>query len=181
VVNGTVTYDVLSRTATFTPKAALAPSSVYSVRLAGGLSNPHITDAAGNPLAADVTWTFTTRSLPTTFVDTSAADFNGGTLDAGVYVGAAGDGEVMLKPAAGAELDGVALPASWTMSPWAGTSSAAVSGGVMSVDGALVSTTALFLPGRSLEFTATFSGAPYQHAGFAVTFGVPLASCVVVR
>ena len=37
----------------------------------------------------------------------------------------------------------------------------------MSVDGALVSTTALFLPGRSLEFTATFSGAPYQHAGFA--------------
>jgi hypothetical protein len=41
----------------------------------------------------------------------------------------------------------------------------------MSVDGALASTTALFLPGRSLEFTATFSGAPYQHAGFAVTFG----------
>jgi hypothetical protein len=171
VVNGTVTYDVLSRTATFTPKAALAPSSVYSVRLAGGLSNPHITDAAGNPLAADVTWTFTTRSLPTTYVDTSAADFNGGTLDANSYVGAAGDGEVMLKPAAGAEFDGVALPAGWTMSPWAGTSSAAVSGGIMSVDGALVSTTALFLPGRSLEFTATFSGAPYQHAGFAVTFG----------
>ena len=41
----------------------------------------------------------------------------------------------------------------------------------MSVDGALVSTNAMFLPGRSLEFTATFSGAPYQHAGFAVTFG----------
>ena len=42
---------------------------------------------------------------------------------------------------------------------------------MMSVDGALVSTGAMFLPGRSLEFTATFSGTAYQHAGFAVTFG----------
>ena len=91
-------------------------------------SATHITDAAGNPLAADLTWSFTTRSLPTTFVDTTAADFSRGTLDAGGYVGAAGDGEVMLKPAVGAEFDGAALPAGWSMSPWAGTSSAAVSG-----------------------------------------------------
>jgi hypothetical protein len=108
--------------------------------------------------------------LPTRFVDTSVADFTRGTLDAGGYIGAATDGEVLLMPAVGAEFSGVALPAGWSMSPWGGASSAAVSGGVMSVDGALVSTNAMFLPGRSLEFTATFSGNPYQHAGFAVSF-----------
>jgi hypothetical protein len=171
VLKGTVSYDAATNTAAFAPKTVLAPDAVYTGRLAGGLSNPHITDAAGNPLAADLVWTFTTRSLPTTFVDASVADFSRGTLDAGGYLGATGDGEVMLKPAVGAEFDGAALPAGWSMSTWAGTSSAAVSGGVMNVDGALVSTAAMFLPGRSLEFTATFSGAPYQHAGFAVTFG----------
>jgi hypothetical protein len=57
------------------------------------------------------------------------------------------------------------------MSTWAGNSAAIVSGGTMKVDGALVGTSTQFLSGRSLEFMATFSGAPFQHAGFAVTFG----------
>ena len=57
------------------------------------------------------------------------------------------------------------------MSTWAGNSAATVSSGTMKVDGALVGTSAQYAAGRSLEFIATFSGAPFQHAGFAVTFG----------
>jgi hypothetical protein len=171
VTNVTVSYDAATRTALLTPNTPLAPEAVYSARLAGGLTGARIKDVAGNALAASLTWSFTTRPLPTTFVDTTVADFSRGTLDAGGYLGAAADGELLLMPSVGAEFSGVALPAGWSMSPWAGTSSAAVSGGIMNVDGALVSTNTMFLPGRSLEFTATFSGNPYQHAGFAVTFG----------
>jgi len=57
------------------------------------------------------------------------------------------------------------------VSPWTGSTSATVGNGVIDVDGALVATSSFFSAGRSLEFTATFSGAPFQHAGFAVTFG----------
>ena len=35
------------------------------------------------------------------------------------------------------------------------------------MDGASAKTNALFTPGRSLEFVATFSGDAFQHAGFA--------------
>jgi hypothetical protein len=171
LVIGPVTYDAPTRTATLTPKAALTAGATYTARLHGGLTEPRIKDLAGNALAADVTWSFTVRPLSTTFVDTTVADFSNGTLDAGGYIGMSVDGELMLAPAVGAEFSGSALPAGWSMSPWAGISSALVTGGVMNVDGALVSTSALFAPGRSLEFTATFSGGAYQHAGFSITFG----------
>ena len=141
---------------------------VYTARLRGGTTDPRIKDVAGNALAADVVWSFTTRRCRRRSSTRRSRTSARGTLDAGGYIGAAADGEVLLTPAVGAEFSGVALPAGWAMSPWGGASSAAVSGGVMSVDGALVSTS-MFVPGRSLEFTATFSGMPYQHAGFAVT------------
>jgi len=53
-VSGTVTYDVGTRTATFSPAALLAASTVHTVTLAGG-----ILSAAGEPLAPR-TLTFTT-------------------------------------------------------------------------------------------------------------------------
>jgi hypothetical protein len=108
--------------------------------------------------------------LPSGFLDTTVADFSLGTADAGGYVARTGDGEVMLAPAAGSEFDGTALPATWSTVSWGGGWSATVSGGVLNIDGARASTTALFGPGRSLEFSATFSGAAYQHVGFGVTF-----------
>ncbi len=52
-VNGTVTYDAASRTATFNPGAALAPATTYSVTVGGAK------DSAGNTMAT-VTWNFTT-------------------------------------------------------------------------------------------------------------------------
>ena len=42
---------------------ALAYSTTYTVTLVGG-GGPRIPDVAGNPLAANVTWTFTTAAPP---------------------------------------------------------------------------------------------------------------------
>ena len=55
--SGTVT--VSGNTATFTPSAALAASTQYTATIAAGVA-----DAAGNPLAADFTWSFTTAAAP---------------------------------------------------------------------------------------------------------------------
>src|SRR5262249_7166500 len=45
-----------------------------------------------------------------------------------------------------------------------------VSGGALIVDGARAATDLFFDADRSLEFSATFSGAPYEHVGFGLTF-----------
>jgi hypothetical protein len=56
-VAATVSYNALTRTATLQPGAVLEGSSVYNVTLTTG-----VMDTAGNPLAAAVTWSFTTTS-----------------------------------------------------------------------------------------------------------------------
>ena len=53
VVAGSVSYDVGSRTATFTPSGPLANSTVFSVAVSGAA------DAAGNVMVP-VSWSFTT-------------------------------------------------------------------------------------------------------------------------
>ena len=54
-IAGTVSYDALSMTATFTPTLALDLSLVYTATITTGAADP-----AGNALAADHVWTFTT-------------------------------------------------------------------------------------------------------------------------
>jgi Domain of unknown function (DUF4082)/Bacterial Ig-like domain len=107
---------------------------------------------------------------PTSFVDTTVQNFAAGQLDADAYISATGDGEVMLRPVLGDEFSGSALTANWAGSPWGGASSTVVGNGLLSFDGTRVSAQSLYTPGRSLEFAATFSGAPYQHIGYGVTF-----------
>ena len=53
----TVAYNAQTRTANLTPSAPLAYQTTYTATLKGGAGG--VTDAAGNPLAADKTWTFT--------------------------------------------------------------------------------------------------------------------------
>jgi len=60
-VSATVTYS--SGIATLTPTAALSASTAYTATIKGGASG--VKDLAGNPLAADVTWSFTTGAAPT--------------------------------------------------------------------------------------------------------------------
>jgi hypothetical protein len=58
----TVSYDAGSFTATLDPTTSLSAGVTYTVRVKGGSADPRVKDAAGNALAADVTWTFTTTA-----------------------------------------------------------------------------------------------------------------------
>jgi hypothetical protein len=160
-VVATVSYA--GSTATLTPAAALAEATTYQVTVSGSVA-----DVAGNTLGGASVWTFTTRDpIPLTVGDTTAVDFAAGS-GTGTYVSQTGDGELTLSPVVAAEFTGSALPADWTSTPWNAGGAAVVGGGTLAVDGSLVATNALYGPGRSLEFVATFSGAAFQHAGFLV-------------
>jgi hypothetical protein len=62
----TVTYNSSTRTATLQPTSALMPSTVYTATVKGGSVDPRVKDAAGNALAANVAWSFTTVVPDTT-------------------------------------------------------------------------------------------------------------------
>jgi chitodextrinase len=64
VVPGTVSYDDSTHTATLSLSAALSYGTTYTVTVKGGAPLPHVTDLAGNPLASNVSWTFTTEAAP---------------------------------------------------------------------------------------------------------------------
>jgi WD40 repeat protein len=65
LVPATVSYNGTTRTATLTPNAALAPSTTYTAILKGGATDPRVKDVAGNALAANVTWSFSTAGILT--------------------------------------------------------------------------------------------------------------------
>lgn len=97
-------------------------------------------------------------------IDDSFADFAAGT---GCYVRASGagglEGEVVMS--LDTDFPGSVLPAGWYESPAA---VATVSGGVLSIDEGTAGTSATFAPNQTLEFTATFGTANFQHGGFGV-------------
>jgi hypothetical protein len=69
-VAGTVTYNSANRTATLTPAAALAVSTLYQATVLGGPGG--VKDLAGNALATTSTWSFTTASSATSQVTFTA-------------------------------------------------------------------------------------------------------------
>ena len=143
----------------------LNPSTTYHVLIRS-------VDATGNASTASAadgqSLIFTTPSL--TLVDTTTADFTAGTPGVGAYIADSVNGEVMLAPSLGVEFSGTALPADWEVFQWQTGGVATVGGGVLTVDGARANPLALYDPGRSLEFSATFSGQSFQHSGWGVTF-----------
>lgn len=60
LVAATVSYDATNRIATMRPNAALAGNSTYTATIHGGTLDPRIKDTAGNALASNYTWKFTT-------------------------------------------------------------------------------------------------------------------------
>ncbi|HYR43605.1 MAG TPA: cadherin-like domain-containing protein, partial [Terriglobia bacterium] len=58
----------------------------------------------------------------------------------------------------------------WFMTAWSSGGSATSTNGNVMVDGVRVGTKAMYGPGRSLEFVATFSGDAWQHGGFGVDY-----------
>ena len=57
-VPATVSYSTYTDTARLTPAASLAPATTYTAVVKGGPSG--VEDSAGNPMAADYSWSFTT-------------------------------------------------------------------------------------------------------------------------
>lgn len=78
LVPGDVTYTPESRTASLSPGATLATSTVYTATVKGGASG--VKDIAGNALAADYTWTFTTAAAPAPPQDNLHQGFGGPVL-----------------------------------------------------------------------------------------------------
>lgn len=99
--------------------------------------------------------------------DRTSAHFALGAFGPGTYGRESADGEVTLAPAAGAEFGGITLPSGWVGGAWSAGGVVQVSGGRLLLDGARAATNAAFGSGRTLEYVATFSGAPFQHVGFA--------------
>ena len=62
LVAGGVSYDSATQTATLTPSAPLAINTTYTATVKGGSAG--VKDVAGNALATDFTWTFTTAASP---------------------------------------------------------------------------------------------------------------------
>src|SRR6185436_19077851 len=57
-------YNATTKTATLFPQSSLAYSTTYTAVVKGGAVDPRVKDAAGNALAANATWTFTTVAAP---------------------------------------------------------------------------------------------------------------------
>ena len=62
LVAASVAYDAATRTARLTPSAALAASASYTATVRGGTTDPRVKDVAGNALAANMSWSFTTAA-----------------------------------------------------------------------------------------------------------------------
>lgn len=58
-MGGIVAYDAVSKIATFTPASNLAASTTYTATVTTGVK-----DLAGNPLALNKVWSFTTAAVP---------------------------------------------------------------------------------------------------------------------
>jgi hypothetical protein len=86
LVASSVAYDPSTASATLSPTAALAPSTTYTAIVKGGSGG--VTDVAGNPLAADYTWSFTTgapTTCPCSIWSSSVAPTNPALNDGGAY------------------------------------------------------------------------------------------------
>ncbi len=64
VVSASVSYDSTTRTASLKPLAPLAANATYTATVRGGSADPRVKDAAGNALASNFSWSFTTASAP---------------------------------------------------------------------------------------------------------------------
>ena len=76
----------------------------------------------------------------------------------------------MLVPIVNLDFSDTSLPPGWSSGAWNNDGTAHVTNGLLMVDGALAGTGALYEPGLSLEFVATFTGAPWQHLGLGLDY-----------
>src|SRR5919197_1060156 len=90
-VPATVAYVSTTHTATLTPTAPLASSTTYTATVSGGSTG--VKDAAGNALAADYVWSFTTGApgvCPCSIWSSAATPATIDSADAGVFASGTG-------------------------------------------------------------------------------------------
>ena len=130
---------------TYTPAAGFSGTDAFTYKASDG--------AAHSPAAAV---SIVIGATAFTVTDTTIADFSAGSPDAQIYIAQTGDGEAILRPAAGSELSGTALEAGWTSGMWN-------EGGDVTLAGRAdrrrrVARTVSHVSGRSLvELVATFT------------------------
>jgi glucose/arabinose dehydrogenase len=99
----TVSYDATARRATLDPSADLLAGTSYTAKVSGGSAG--VKDAAGNALASDLTWTFTTASAantqPTPTISAPTAGTTWAVADVISFSGSATDAEDGTVPASG--------------------------------------------------------------------------------
>jgi hypothetical protein len=64
LISTNISYNTASQQIVITPASALSYNTVYTVTLKGGTGYQRIKDLAGNALANDYSWSFTTASAP---------------------------------------------------------------------------------------------------------------------
>lgn len=79
LVSAVVSYDSATRVATLNPTPTLRALTAYTMRVRGGATDPRVKDAAGNALAADSTWSFTTVADTTAPTVTTIVPASGAT------------------------------------------------------------------------------------------------------
>ena len=73
VVPAVVSYNATTRVATLNPTPSLLAGPAYTAIVRGGSTDPRVKDAAGNALAADMSWSFSIETVPPTVTAISPA------------------------------------------------------------------------------------------------------------
>jgi Ca2+-binding RTX toxin-like protein len=140
-VSATVSYDPTARKATLNPEAELESKVMYTATLKGGAEG--VKDPSGNPLAADVTWSFTTTAT-CTITGTPNGETLTGTTDDDVICAGGGsdtitgiDGNDILRGEGGADtlLGGIGDD---TLDGGIGTDTASFSGSSVGISASLL-------------------------------------------
>jgi Ca2+-binding RTX toxin-like protein len=147
LVAATVSYNTTTNETTLNPTEALQPGTTYTATLKGGTDG--VKDLAGNPMAADRVWSFTTTTqVACTRTGTSSADTLTGTSGDDVICGGGApdtimglEGNDVLKGEGGGDkLYGG--PGEDTLDGGIGTDTADFSGASVAVSASLVDNTA---------------------------------------
>jgi ice-binding like protein/Big-like domain-containing protein len=158
-VTGTVTYVTATNTATFTPTATLLPLTQYAATITTAAQS-----AAGNSLASNYIWRFTTGKIPDTTPPSVLA-----TVPLSVATGVPTNQQIAATFSE--PMDSATVTASGTFTvAVAGVGGAAVPGTV-----SYAASTATFTPTANLapntQFTATITNAAEDLAGNALVSG----------
>jgi hypothetical protein len=161
-----VVVTLTGSTIVLDPSSPLAGNTLYEVTVTTGVK-----DVAGNALAGNSQWTFTTASAQ--WAQTTVADFATGTHQTTAAVNTGG-GTLQLATSFVDEFSGTTLGSQWTVNSWAsmggGPASTDVSNGTLKMAGEQLLSTSSF-PGQSIIARVRFGSTPFQHVGLATDFG----------